>query len=396
MIRRVFLITVVILAALALVGCEGYENYTPSAVDLTRIAEEMPPGPTKDAVQATAVARYVEAEMLRQEAQAAQATADAANLEHSRRVAEMTAEAQAQERARADAAQATRQALDAHERTNSINATATAHTMNLGATATADARAVVLQATMDAQNATATIQAQHATATQHAQEATIQAQHTTATAVAVAVAATADQANVNATATVQTRYDQATTVSLQATGQAINLAAQRGRWMNPLQFLGTVLLVAFLGAGAVFIGLRAWTLIEDRGRVVRRSADEGEPLILINRERLAMPMRMFGPYADLTQGEERAPLLAPTAEDQAGTTKRQQAANVLQAQQAGEIARAKNSGKNGGGRLVTALPPGRGNGTPRPDAPTIRVVDPNQVRPWIEDVEGQLLAEVSR
>jgi chemotaxis protein histidine kinase CheA len=317
--------------ALLLTGCEEWATYTPSAYDLTRIAEEFPPGPTKDALQSTAVARYVEAEMAHIAAQEAQATADAANLEHQRQTSAMTAEAQAVERARAEAAQATRQALDAIERQHAIDATATAHVMSFNATATAQMR-----------QATATCQAEQTTATAQSVEATRQAERATAQAYADQTTATVIAGFTTSTAEVQATQAGATAIAAQATQTFILEQEKRERWISPLLFLGTVVGTLALGACTVYVGYRLWHLIEDRGRVVRRRADEGEPLIMIDRERWGLPLRMFGPYADLTQGEENSPLLAPTVEAQEATTMRQQTVNAIHANQAADIARARS------------------------------------------------------
>ena len=59
------------LAILLLASCAEWETITPDAAQLTRIAVELPEGPTKEALQATAVARYVAAEDARQAAEAA-------------------------------------------------------------------------------------------------------------------------------------------------------------------------------------------------------------------------------------------------------------------------------------------------------------------------------------
>jgi len=138
---------------------------------------------------------------------------------------------------------------------------------------------------------------------------------------------------------------------------------------------------------------RVVSVIEDRARLVRRQADEGEPLVLISRERVAAPLRMFGPVIDAKRGEERAPLLAPTVEAQADTTKRQQAANVVQAQQAGKIAEAKHSPR--GGTRVTVLKPSEPSRAAQreyhdPQLPPVEVRDAGALKSLVEDVRRQI------
>lgn len=351
-------------ALLLLAGCAEWENYTPSAADLTRIVQEIPAGPTRDMIQATAVARYVEAEMLRQQAAQARGTMEAAELEHERRVAQMTAEAQAVERARASAAEATRQALDAQARQNDINATATAQAAQAYAQATQQAAAG--QATATAQvahaNATATAQAIQATATQEARiaTATAQAERATATARAWSEGATATTDSRRATATVQTQQDAAQATVVQATAQAVARLDRREALLEPVRAVGLILLILAAVFAVGWLGLRAWELLEDRARLVRRRPDEGEPIMILDRERIALPLRQWGAYADMTYGEERAPMLAPSAEAQERTTARQQTVNLEHAHQTSDVVRARRQPKQ---RTKTVIFP---SGTPLP------------------------------
>jgi len=268
---------------------------------------------------------------------------------------ELQAEADAaQERARAVAAQetaqaqATRQSQDVAMRatTDSLNAQAQATRQTMDAQATAQALSV--QATRQAQDleATRTAEARNAQAT-----ATAQVQNERATATAASATATMQAAIVAVEGTAQA----AQAISAQATAQAVERQAERERMTQPLRTFGPwALLLAGLVALAL-VGWKAWTLFEDRARLVRRGPDEGEPLMLITRERLALPLRQFGPYADMTHRQERAPLLAPTAEVQEGATTRQQVSNAILAPQAGKIAEAKGQGP----QKILVLPPGK-------------------------------------
>jgi chemotaxis protein histidine kinase CheA len=372
-----------VLTMMLLSGCAEWETYTPSAIDLTRIVEEIPPGPTRDMIQATAVQRYVEAEMLRQQAAQAQATADAARIQHEQRVAQMTAEAQAYERARASAAEATRQALDAQERQNAINATATAQAALAQAEATRQAGYARATATAEVAHVTATAQAWavQATATEEARRATATAQseRATATARAYSIQTTATTESQIATATVVARQDAASATAVQATAAAVARLDRREALLEPVRAVG-VLLVILCGIGGVgYLGLRIWNLIEDRGRVIRRQPDEGEPIVVLDRERIALPMRQFGSYADMTRGSERAPMLAPSPELQERATARQQTVNLEHASQTGDVVKARHQPKKEKVRNVifpggVPLPPPRMRGRPEQGLRGVRTI----------------------
>jgi hypothetical protein len=121
-----------------------------------------------------------------------------------------------------------------------------------------------------------------------------------------------------------------------------------------------------------------------RFRVIRRKADEGEPLVMLERgadgsQRIALPLRSFWHLFDTDRMPE---LPAPEMQDRAAA--RQQLANVVLA--------ARSGGRKK--RAARRLPAPQ----PQPQLPpsTIRVVEPEQVQPWLEDVETQLLEEVNQ
>jgi len=323
--------------ALLLTGCAEYATYTPNAVDLTTIAQ-LPEGPTKSAVQATAVARYVAAEDARGTAQASGATIDAAsatvqastaqrltaqaNERHQRTqmtaeaqaiANQATAEAQAIEDARASAAAATLQALNVQATTQALNLAATQQALDWNATAMAEAR-----------NSFETTEAHDATATTASHNATL----------------TAEARNIAATAQKQSDDAQATVV--QATAASVARIEERERITEPLRAFAPWLVGAIGAVLLVIVGIYAWRLFEDRARLVRRKPDEGEPIMIISRERVSLPLRLAQGYADMTQGRENAPLLAHSAEAQDAATMRQQTANAIQARQVGEVAQAKS------------------------------------------------------
>jgi chemotaxis protein histidine kinase CheA len=330
--------------ATLLTGCEEYATHTPSAADLTRIVEEIPAGPTRDMIQATAVARYVEAEMLRQLAAQAQATADAAAIEHQRRVAQMTAEAQAVERARASAAEATRQALDAQARQLEIHATATAQAAQAHAQATTQAAAAQATATAQVAYVTATAQtaAIQATATEEARRttATAQSQWATATTQAYAVQTTATAESRRATATVETHYWQQTIAAQQVTATAVarqqeqeEMELQRQRLTHPLRTFGPwVLLIASVAA----IGYIAWrmvTVLEIRLRALKRDERGDAPVYAAGSGRaitLFDPDRNFWAGATIVDGQTiQVYDTAPSADHQARVVAGDQAVDLV-------------------------------------------------------------------
>ena len=341
---------VLVVLALLSTGCAEYATYTPNAMDLTTIAQ-LPEGPTKSAVQATAIARYVAAEDSAATVEAAGATARAAGSQqataqareqHQRAqmtaeaqavAAQATAQAQAIEDARASAAAATVQALNVRATEQAMHVAATQQVMDWNATAMAEARNSF--ETVEARNATAMAEARNATATTVAQ---------------------------NATATTMTRLDNAQATAVQATAASVARQEERERITQPLLTFAPWLLGAIGVVSLVILGTYAWRLFEDRARLVRRNPDEGEPIMLITRERMALPLRQFGSYQDMTHGQENAPLLAPTVEAQEGATMRQQTANAIQARQVGAVARAKSKAPvivNGQSRRAPARPRSR-------------------------------------
>jgi hypothetical protein len=138
---------------------------------------------------------------------------------------------------------------------------------------------------------------------------------------------------------------------------------RREAFLEPVRAAGVILLTLAGVLGVGWIGFRLWGLIEDRARFVRRGPDEGEPIMILDRERLALPLRQFGPYADMAQGQERAPMLAPSAEYQERTTARQQTANLEHAHQTRDIVKARNQPRERTKTVIfpmgEALPPAR-------------------------------------
>ena len=326
-----------------LTGCAEWENVTPNALQLTQIAEWPDSDPRKEPVQMTAVARHMlayeaenKAEAARIAEQNAASERQAAEAERESQIVQMTREAQAVIDARENAALATRMAINSQATAQAVAVDGTRQAQNLSAEATAQNVRVQATATSEARNAegTATAQVQNANAT-----ATVGAQNERATATAGAATATA----VSALQAVEATAQAGAAIAVDATSQAVQRETDRQRITQPLLTFGPWLLAVLAVVAVVYIGFRAWQLFEDRRRLVRRRADEGEPIMIISRERIALPARSFGVYNDLTHGQENAPLLAPTIEAQEAATGRQQAVNAIHAQQVAAIAEAQST-----------------------------------------------------
>jgi hypothetical protein len=252
------------------------------------------------------------------------------------------------------------------------------------ADATRSAQDAAARGTADGLAAQATAQALDAQATAQAWafQATVTAESIRATARSEDATATATRAA--ATAAAQAIVDSARATEVRATAQHVARQDERERSTQALSTFGPwILLLAGVAALALVVS-QALPVLLSRARVIRRQADEGEPIVMLERgqngsERIALPLRAFWHLIDAAQVPE---LPEPDLQDR--TAARQQLANVVAAQSLG------------GGRRRTAR---RLNAPsqPRPQVapPTIQVVEPQQVEGWLEDVEVQLLTETS-
>jgi hypothetical protein len=263
MVRR--RVTLLILAGALLAGCATPPQAAPSPTDIDWMAA----GQEMERAAAEAYqAATVEAQ---QTIEAQRVTAEA----HQRQVdATATAEAaiyQATEMAR----RATREALDAIERQNAINATATAYVM--------------------ASNATATAEVARATATARA-EATAEAER-------------------QATATMQAAINAVQLTAQGATAQAIARENEREVRRQALNTFGGWVLVVFALAALVLLGVYLAPVVKARLQVIRRKQGEIEPLV-VTLERIVMPSRLFSPLLNVN-GEYSPPLTPPQWQDRA-------------------------------------------------------------------------------
>lgn len=321
--RVVALVALVVLAVLT--GCElqnvaNDPNYIPSAVELTRIAQEMDDGPLKSTVQSEAVRRYVAAQEAQDRADAAQAIANAAANEAASHIYAMTAEAGATQDALS--ARATNQALDA----------------NL----TRQAQAYHSEETRQAGDVLATIQASAATSTAQAVEGTRQAQESTRQAADAIASRTVQAVAAQETRVVVAYQDEATKVSVLATMTAVAWDGKMERTVKPiLAGAGILTLVTFIG-GMFYLGWKFYQVLEERARLVRPRSDEGEPIMLLESGHYALPYRSTNPVTIVKDGDVDSPLTAPSVAAQMAVTLSQQRANWERARQVGQVARAKN------------------------------------------------------
>jgi hypothetical protein len=340
--RRVALILALTGVAVTLLACEdggssGYGGYAARSVQIT-------PTPRTLDLYGTQAAANLHADHAAQTAVAAQLTAEAVNAEVTTQ-ARRTAEAREQW---------------AFEMTQTA-VVGTSQAAEAQATATAQARA-----TAQAQNATMTAVSGQATATAQAQNATATTQAG------------------DATATAQARLDALEGTSVAATAQYVERLNRREQSTQALRAYGPW---ALLALALIAVGLIGWQLLPvlvARWRVIRRKAGEAEPLVMLEQgpdgsQRIALPLRSFWQWFETGQAPE-----PPPAQLQDRVAARQQLASVVQA------ARGPRRKK----RKPLALSAGRRPAVEGP-ASTIRVVEPQTVRPWIEDVEGQLVEEVN-
>lgn len=282
------LLVLIALVILALTGCDDTGYSGPVYVTAT---SRLP------SARELAAVETAQAEETRQAMQdVARATADALELER----------------------QATQQALD-------LRGTQEAQEAN----ATREAWAFAQTQEAAAIQATATAETRIATATRQAIDATATAGHDLATA-------TAGQWAAN----VQGTQAAADAFAVEATRRAVERADEREAVTQPLRAWWAWVLLALAIPALIWLGWRAAQVIEARGRVIRRKADEGEPVIVMTRDRMALPLRSFNA---LMSGDEIPALPGPEMQDAA--TMRQQTTNAIQARQVAATVKARKAHK---------------------------------------------------
>ncbi len=264
-------------------------------------------------------------------------------------------------------------------------------------TMTAEARkitatAVAWRTTVEAGQAyaTATAQAQRVTATANAQRF---AHEATVTAAAWAVQATATVEALQATATAQA-----------AAAERTQLLLERERMVNGLQAyapwgIGGILLVALLG----FLAWLAKLLAPRISAVPRDPRGDAKILVIPDGKGGMMildPDRSFGPALQIVEGQVSQPPLAPP-EYQDRVTARDQAVDLTHRGLPAEAARRRPQLP----QRLTGILPALGDPASVATAPTIQIIPPEQVRPWLDEVtpkalttavEGEIVEENER
>jgi ElaB/YqjD/DUF883 family membrane-anchored ribosome-binding protein len=187
---------------------------------------------------------------------------------------------------------------------------------------------------------------------------------------------------------------EATRTALDLQGQALALErkAARDRALDPFVMAMPWVILAVGLASFLYVGYRLLQVWEARARLVRRRPEEGEPVMLLDKDRFALPLRSSNVYADLARGVERSPLLAESADLQERATARQQAGNLALAGQAARVVAARSGHEP---QTVIMLPDeSRHEPAQLPSPSPVRVVEPAEVRGWLGDVEHALLPEV--
>ncbi len=303
----------------------------------------VPPAVTSSAlrptVEAMEVERYAQAIQAERARDAAEATLAVFWAQETVRVREQSAAATATQQARYEMATATAWAATATAA--SVQATATARTQAIAATATATSWAAT--ATADA-----VAWSQAATATRSAWE--VQA---TSTAVAAAAIATAQAAQ----------------------AEQARLEAERARLVYPVRAYGPWALLFTAFALLLWAGYRMARAAEARVRAVPRDARGDAPLFIDEKGNIIDADRSLYPVVNA-----QYPQLPPEVQDR--VTARDQAVDLMSRGLPGQA-----SGQR------RRLPPNLPAMAPPPRA-LIRIVPPEQVRPWLEEVEPKVLGHI--
>jgi hypothetical protein len=275
---------------------------------------------------------------------------------------------------------------------------ATADFFNAQLTATAEAISahtteVAWQATASAEAAQSTQSAlllyAQLTATERAWQATATADSANATSTAAGTAtaitwqSTATQSALNATGTVDAAGAAAIATIQAAEAERVLLALERERMMNQVKAVTPWLVTIALFCGAFGLGL---VFFWRRAKITIISRDKygDTPRVIIHQAGHAIaydPDRAFGPILDVQpDGKPLMPAVAHP-ELQSGVTTRDQAI---------DLARALPAHNRRGLRHL--LQPQAQQALPA-NVPQIEVVDAEQVRPWLEEVQTKLLTE---
>ncbi|MDR7427974.1 MAG: hypothetical protein QN160_09970 [Armatimonadota bacterium] len=258
-----------------------------------------------------------------------------------------------------------------------VRALETATAVAARATAIAQAQAVMatrsaweLQATRTAWEAstTATAQARVATATA---ETAAWIQAATATRAAWEIQATSTAVHASTLATAEA-----------ARAEQAHLEAERERLTYPLRAYGPWVMGFTIFALMAWAARRLTRAAENRIRAIPRDPRGDAPILVLpmrgGGEVVVDPDRSFGPALEIRGGVTQ-PQLAPP-EYQAAVTARDQAVDLINRGLPGQAPRRR--------RLPGGLP-----GLVPPSPAIVRVVPPEQIHPWLEEVEAKMLED---
>jgi hypothetical protein len=248
------------------------------------------------------------------------------------------------------------------------------------ATASAEAAQSTQSALLLYAQLTATERAWQSTATSDSVNATSTA---AGTATAITWQSTATQSALNATGTVDAASAAAVATIQAAEAQRVLLALERDRMTNQIKAVAPWLVTlaifcASFGLGLVFFWRRS------KITIINRDKFGDTPKVIIHQAGHAIaydPDRAFGPILDVQP--DGKPLMPPVAhpELQAGVTTRDQAIDMARALPANARRTLRHLLQT---QAQPALPA---------NVPQIEVVDAEQVRPWLEEVQTKLLTE---
>ena len=260
--------------------------------------------------------------------------------------------------------------------------TSTASARFWEATVTQQARNDTATATARAESATATARIE---ATRGMETAMAQSAHATATAQVEATRAvqTAQAWDITRTASYSALAAQQTAQAAQA--EQARLEAERARLTYPVRAYGPwVLLLTAFGL-LLWAGYRMTKAAEARVRAVPRDARGDAPILVLplqgGGETIIDPDRSFGPVLEIRDRVSQPQLASP--EYQAQVVARDQAVDLVSRGLPGQ------SGASHRRPIPPSLP-----GLSFPPRTLIRIVPPERVRSWLEEVEPKVLRHI--
>jgi hypothetical protein len=292
-------------------------------------------------------------------------------------------------------AQATLQAVYAQQTATAAALQATATQQAWRATATADAQR---------SQATATAEARHAAATATAWIMTVEAERVQATATAEAQRRAEERAAqaANATATADTIVFQATVAAIAADREAVDalnaeilererLTTERERLVYPIRAYGPWVLLACaaaLGVYGVHLLLEAYNV---RLRALSRDERGDAPVLVLHQGKrvqiIDVDPNLHGVLEVDEAGRVQPPQLTDEQRQQQERVKRRdQMVDLFNRGLPGEGRSPRRPTRKRAAQLMLSGP------TVAPPPGAVQIIDPQQVKPWLRDVEPKALA----